>query len=79
MLKELLSCLQGKYFTIHITPQPDCSYVSFETNYPQKDYRGLINKVLRIFKPGRVLLTLFANQVSGNKGARSDNVVAHGQ
>lgn len=26
---------QGYYCTIHITPQPDYSYVSFETNYPQ--------------------------------------------
>jgi len=41
------------YFTIHVTPEPQCSFVSFETNVPSDDYGGLIGKVLSIFRPGR--------------------------
>ncbi|EDO36391.1 predicted protein [Nematostella vectensis] len=50
------------YFTIHITPQKECSYVSFETNIRVKCYKELVNKVLKAFKPGRFLMTLFANE-----------------
>ena len=53
------------YFTIHITPEAHCSFVSFETNYPQKNYQALINKVLKMFQPGKFSMTLFANEVRG--------------
>lgn len=40
------------YYTIHVTPQEEGSYVSFETNVPTKQsYLELINNVLQIFKP----------------------------
>lgn len=50
------------YYTIHVTPQPMCSYVSFETNINNKCYEQLIDKVLSVFKPGRFIITLFSSQ-----------------
>jgi len=32
--------LQGQYMTIHITPEPEFSYVSFESNIPMTSYLG---------------------------------------
>jgi S-adenosylmethionine decarboxylase len=53
--------LGDAYFTIHITPQPQCSYASFETNASHKDYTELIQKVVQVFKPKNFFVTLFAN------------------
>jgi len=55
---------KGHYFTIHITPEPSCSYVSFETNAESTDYPDLIRRVLEIFKPGQFIYTFFANEAS---------------
>jgi len=55
--------LQGTYWTIHITPEPEFSYVSFETNLSQTSYDDLIRKVVEVFKPGKFVTTLFVNQV----------------
>jgi len=42
----------GFYSTIHITPQPECSYVSFETNdFNPDDCHSLVKYVIDIFKP----------------------------
>lgn len=54
----------GYYATIHITPEPHCSYVSFETNVPHNAYQDLINRILKIFIPGKFLLNLIANELS---------------
>lgn len=54
----------GYYFTIHITPEPHCSYVSFETNAPQDNYHDLVTTLLKMFLPGKFVMTLFANQLS---------------
>ena len=50
------------YFTIHVTPQPECSYASFETNVPvnSKTYNQLVQQVLEIFKPGRFTVRTLA-------------------
>jgi len=54
--------------TIHITPEPHCSYISYETNISKKDllslgktYNDLIFDVIKCFEPGRFQITLFAD------------------
>ncbi|CAJ0951591.1 unnamed protein product [Ranitomeya imitator] len=54
----------GTYWTIHITPEPEFSYVSFETNVSQTTYEDLISKVVDVFKPRKFVTTLFVNQSS---------------
>ena len=49
----------GGFYTIHITPEAHCSYVSFETNIACSDYVSLVNHVLAIFKPQRFSMTFF--------------------
>ncbi|KAF2897335.1 hypothetical protein ILUMI_08830 [Ignelater luminosus] len=54
----------GCYMTIHITPEAEFSYVSFETNIPATSYREVITKVLDTFHPGKFVITVFTNQTS---------------
>lgn len=54
---------QGSYMTIHVTPEPEFSYVSFETNVPLATYEELIRRVVKTFQPGKFIVTLMANQV----------------
>lgn len=49
------------YTTVHVTPQKECSYASFETNAPLPSYTNLVRDVLAIFKPRRAVVTLFAD------------------
>jgi S-adenosylmethionine decarboxylase len=52
----------GSYITIHVTPEPECSYASFETNANLKSFNSLIKNVLQVFKPKRFVMTLFADE-----------------
>jgi len=52
------------YSTIHVTPEPQCSYASFETNLSLPNYKGLISQVFELFQPGTVTLTLFNERAS---------------
>ena len=54
----------GEYMTIHITPEPACSYVSFESNIPAVSYLDIVQRVLDTFRPGKFILTIFATKVS---------------
>jgi S-adenosylmethionine decarboxylase len=58
------------YYTIHVTPEEGWSYASFECNVPLPtskvlhegeipDLMALIKRVVSIFEPGRITLTLF--------------------
>ena len=63
------------YFTVHVTPEPHCSFASFETNVPGgptgHSTAEIIEKVVGIFKPGRFSVTLFEGQgrSAGGEGA----------
>ena len=58
---------QGKdathYFNVHVTPEPDWSYASFETNVPSQqsgpETANIIEQVVSIFQPGRFSVTRF--------------------
>lgn len=56
------------YFTVHVTPEPQCSYASFETNVPGRqsgrETHEIIEHVVSIFKPGRFSVTLFEARAS---------------
>jgi len=51
------------YFTVHVTPEPVCSFASFETNVPGgqhgRETSEIIEHVVEIFQPGRFSVTLF--------------------
>ncbi|KAH8397902.1 hypothetical protein KR222_005959 [Zaprionus bogoriensis] len=55
---------RGEYMTIHITPEDKFSYVSFESNVALDNYTALINQVIGTFKPGKFIVTIFANKSS---------------
>lgn len=65
------------YWTVHVTPEPQCSYASFETNVPTR-HSGrttvdVVQQVVGIFKPGRFSVTLFeAKEGLENGNARND-------
>ena len=66
---------------MHITPEQECSYASFETSTPLTSYAALINNVLSTFRPMRVVVTLTGDaegiaQVVENP---IDNKTIHGQ
>lgn len=48
-----LNAISGRYYaTIHVTPQSDISYVSFETNQPLSTQATNLSKWLDILQPG---------------------------
>ncbi|KAJ1892864.1 spermidine resistance protein [Coemansia sp. IMI 209127] len=64
-----LNGLQGDgYYTIHVTPEPHCSYASFETNVADDEamdlnspggIKKLVEHVTRVFGPRCVTVTVF--------------------
>ncbi|KAJ1732125.1 spermidine resistance protein [Coemansia sp. Benny D160-2] len=64
-----LNGLQGDgYYTIHVTPEPHCSYASFETNIADdaaidlsspKGIKRLVEQVTAVFGPRCVTVTVF--------------------
>jgi len=65
------------YFTVHVTPEPHCSYASFETNVPGRnsgrETAQILEHVVGIFRPGRFSVTLFeAKPAMADRGAREN-------
>ncbi|KAJ1502459.1 AMP deaminase [Coelomomyces lativittatus] len=56
--------LNSIYTTIHVTPEAESSYASFETNLPQPD-TSMIQSLLNIFSPSNITLTLFIPRKQG--------------
>jgi len=62
---------QDRYFTFHVTPEPVCSYASFETNIPvEKSHanthyhspiEALITSIVNIFDPSSFTVTYFTS------------------
>jgi S-adenosylmethionine decarboxylase proenzyme len=50
------------YFTIHITPELEFSFVSFDTNLSSSCYDSILRRVLEIFQPGKFSVCLFAEE-----------------
>ena len=61
------------YWTVHVTPEPQCSYASFETNVPTRAINrntvDVVQQVVGIFKPGRFSVTLFEAKGDDDKTA----------
>lgn len=59
-----LNAIRGQdYYTVHVTPQPECSYASFETNqFLRGDITPLVEQVLDAFRPTQCLIMLFERE-----------------
>lgn len=71
------------YFTVHVTPEPHCSYASFETNVPScqtgRETADVIEQVVGIFKPGRFSVTLFEAKAATRDATSSDDEDSMGE
>jgi S-adenosylmethionine decarboxylase len=52
------------YYTIHITPESHCSYVSFETNARLRSYESLLKNVIRCFRPAKYAVSVYADRAA---------------
>lgn len=71
------------YFTVHVAPEPQNSYASFETNVPGRqsgrETMEVIEQVVNIFKPGRFSVTLFEATVSSTATQEMKDLGLDGQ
>jgi len=72
------------YYTIHVTPEEGWSYASFECNVPSHssrstrtvpDLKSLVQRVVTIFQPARLTLTLFISN-GGNEAEQGESIEA---
>lgn len=50
--------------TIHVTPEPECSFVSYETNCNVESYPSLVAEICDIFGPRELTVAIVADQDS---------------
>ncbi|KAI6182352.1 S-adenosylmethionine decarboxylase proenzyme [Aphelenchoides bicaudatus] len=63
-----------QYVTVHVTPESQFAYVSFETNQRRKCLYKQTLKVLECFKPRNFIMTMFTTNESHN-GKSSQNLL----
>ncbi|KAI0048314.1 S-adenosylmethionine decarboxylase [Auriscalpium vulgare] len=75
------------YYTIHVTPEQGWSYASFECNVPLSstpdpqprhipDLKTLVRRVVDIFRPGKLSLTLFISSASNDEAEEEEGETA---
>ena len=74
LIQEDCSGGLGEYATIHVTPEVAFSYVSFETNRLVENYMELIENVINIFKPGKLMVTFYATRVGHNQSISQSDI-----
>ncbi len=52
---------EDAFFTIHVTPEPTHSFVSFETNVKASEYNAVVARVLDIFRPRNFTISVFVD------------------
>lgn len=53
-----------RYFTLHITPEKQSSYISFESNLSETEVERFYTNLLSLFKPQRVYLMTFTSSLN---------------
>jgi len=75
------------YYTLHVTPQPEFSYISFETNLQTQEYHEIVQKVLTLFKPESFTVLVLSDRIPFepevfsnffNRGSAQHNFDDHG-
>ena len=56
------------YVTVHVTPQQEGSYTSFETNIMADDYSDMVGHMVSLFRPQRFSIVLTSSLESGFMG-----------
>jgi len=56
----------GFYYTVHVTPEPDFSYSSFETNDPQYFDPQIVERIVSIFDPTLVMVSFTSRGVQSD-------------
>lgn len=54
----------GEYATVHVTPEPECSFVSYETNEQRADYQQLVEQLVDAFVPTEFTVVVLADEAS---------------
>ncbi|KAF9071109.1 S-adenosylmethionine decarboxylase [Rhodocollybia butyracea] len=87
------SAVREGYYTIHVTPEEGWSYASFECNVPLPptrcssvpdanaipDLKTLVERVVSIFQPGRITLTLFISSEDNESDESGESPVEAAQ
>jgi S-adenosylmethionine decarboxylase len=60
------------YYTIHVTPEDECSFVSFECNFALASYAALARRIVEIFRPGKFSVTVFTDHQAPGVAAKHE-------